>query len=66
VVSKVIGLVLVAVIAASLLWVGAEQHYRACIEARFVAGVGTDVRDLSTGKIDTLHASIKGCRRSPF
>jgi hypothetical protein len=66
VVSKVIALVLLAVLAASVLWIGAEQHYRGCVEARFVTGAGTGAPLFSTGEPDTLHASIKGCKRSPF
>jgi hypothetical protein len=56
VVAKVLGLLLLAVIAAALVWGAAEQHYQSCVQARFVAGTGKAPPNWSTS----------GCSRSPF
>jgi hypothetical protein len=69
VVAKVIGLALLTLIAAALIWGAAEQHYRACVEARFVAGTGTGTgvpRWDDQPSAALSNASVSGCSRSPF
>jgi hypothetical protein len=61
-------LVLLAVIAGALLWGAAEQHYRGCLEQRFVSGAGGS-RGLggSVFKPRPLQpVSTEGCDRWPF
>ena len=66
--TKAIGLILLAIIAAALVWSGAEQHYRACVEARFVTGAGSTSGAFrwDDDQDPVSHASVKGCKRLPF
>jgi hypothetical protein len=69
VVTRAAAVVLLAVIAAALLWSAGEQHYRACVETRFVTGAGgsdTGVRFTDEPPAPLGSVSVSGCDRWPF
>lgn len=80
--AKVVGLVLIGVMAVALLWSASEQHYRGCVEARMARGLtnGDVTTSLTTPKPSLFNdgkepksityepagISLRGCSRLPF
>jgi hypothetical protein len=68
VVTRAAAVLLLAVIAAALLRSAGEQHYRACIETRFVTDAGDSgaFRWPDQPPVPLGRVSVTGCDRWPF
>ena len=68
-VAKVVGLVLLAVIAGALLWSAGEQHYQGCVQVRATAALARAVAyepRQAFGDPGPRPISLSGCSRWPF
>jgi hypothetical protein len=66
-VTRILGAVIAAVIALSLLWLASEEHYRGCVEAAQARTPAPtrEFADVKPGGADRRKA-VDGCSRLPF